>query len=116
MSVGDGALVMPFGHYESASWRVVKLLHENGAEFTPEAFQTMCREGVLAVVKLMLEIGLDFTPDVDYYKKVLEETYASEKFATITRGEKEVSKRGHKAVRGILREKIAEMSGQIVPI
>ena len=109
LSVADASFVVPYGQYESAWCRIVKLMHENGARFTPEAFSSMCRQGGLALVKLMLDIGLDFTPDVDYYNTLLEEIVEGERYALIQNSGLEVSKRGYKEIKDMIREKIASL-------
>ena len=108
LSVADAALVADDNKQESAWCRIVQLMHENGAKFSPNAFMKFCRVGQLAVVKLMLDMGLDFAPDTEYYSKALKNVDEGEEYAIMLAGHRrEVSNKGHSAIRDLLRVKIS---------
>lgn len=99
-------------HLEEPGWyAVIKLLHENGARFSPKAFMAACEGGFEAAVKLMFDEGLDFTPDAKFYTDALEKADKGERDVLISGGLTEATKRGYKAIMSLLREKIAGQSG-----
>lgn len=95
---------------------MVKLLHENGAQFTAKAFQAACAAGHESIVQLMVNEGLDFTPDLSIYKTALEEAIKGEQTKLEMRGQEVASQRGYKAVMKLLREHISGLSRQMVAL
>jgi ankyrin repeat protein len=101
-SVSDGALVLPSGLHESSWYQIVKLMHEKGGKYTPDAFRDMCRHAQLPIVNLMLETGLDFTPDAMYYHDVLKQIDEEDDFKFM-RTAKVNCEEEYEAIRAIIR-------------